>query len=498
MTEVRGARRSGRTQRAVTAIALIALLSAFESCQRRGPGTTTAPSTSVLRVGLGQQSSTNPLIGLRQLSQILSVEGLARPSEEGRMLPAMANGWTVGADGRSLNIKLRPNVRFHDGSAADPKAVAEILPGALRSFMGPVYSDIEDVRVAGDDAVTLVFRQQAPFLIESLDTPVQKPNGIATGPFKNAPNSTNELVANDAYYLGPPTVQRIEVQTFSSIRTAWAEMLRDRIDMLYEVGPDALPSMQNSTTASVFTFTRKFQYVIVLNPNRPTLRSADVRRALNMAVDRSEIVRTALNGYGLASTGPLWPKYWAIKSDSPNFHFDPGTATRTLSRKLKFSCLMPPDFPFERIALELKRQLAAAGVDMSPEQVTYDELAERGAKGDYEAMLIEVISGPTLLRPYLIWHSHGPFNWGKFGAPTSDGALDRVRDAKSEDEYREAVAALNQNFMDDPPAIFLAWSVRARAVSRRFTVTGVEPGRDVLGTIRLWKPSGADLHASRN
>jgi hypothetical protein len=52
-----------------------------------------------------------------------------------------------------------------------------------------------------------------------------------------------------------------------------------------------------------------------------------------------------------------------------------------------------------------------------------------------------------------------------------------------------AVGNLVQTFADDPPAIFLAWSVRARAVSKRFDVQG-EEGRDVLSTLRFWKPAG--------
>jgi hypothetical protein len=159
---------------------------------------------------------------------------------------------------------------------------------------------------------------------------------------------------------------------------------------------------------------------------------------------------------------------------------------------------MPPDSPFERIAITLKRQLAAVGVDLLPEEVSVDELTKRAGVGQYEALLIELISGQTMFRPYVVWHSQGPSNWGKFGTSTSDGALDRVRRAQSDDEYRDAVAGLQQNFMDDPPAVFLAWSVRARAISRRFVVPAVEPGRDVLSTIRLWKPATGDLRASRN
>jgi peptide/nickel transport system substrate-binding protein len=497
MTLVRGECRPGWIRQCVIAMSWIAMALLAGSCRRPASATTPEAST-LLRIGWTQVSAAaNPLIGLRQLTQILSVEALARPGEDGRMGPSMAENWTLGEDGRSLTVKLKPNVTFHDGSPADSQTVASILPGAFRAFAGPVFSDIEGIHPAGDNAVAIAFRQQSPFLIETLDSPFQKPGGIATGPFKVAPNSNNELVSNEAYYLGPPSVKRVQVEAFSSIRTAWAEMLRDRIDMLYEVGPDALQSMENSSTVSVFTFTRRFQYVIVLNPKTPAMRSAAIRRGLNEAINRDEIVRTALNGYGVVSLGPIWPKYWAFKPDAQQFTFDPGEAARVLGRRFKFSCLMPPDFPFERIALEVKRQLAAVGVDMVPEEVSYDDLAQRAGKGDYEAMLIEVISGPTLLRPYLIWHSEGPFNWGRFGAATTDAALDRVRHARSDSDYREAVAGLQQNFMDDPPAIFLAWSVRARAVSKRFTVPDVEVGRDVLSNLRLWKPA-SDLRARRN
>jgi hypothetical protein len=42
--------------------------------------------------------------------------------------------------------------------------------------------------------------------------------------------------------------------------------------------------------------------------------------------------------------------------------------------------------------------------------------------------------------------------------------------------------------IDDPPGIFLAWSDRLRAVSSNFDVH-VEPGRDILLTMRSWRPA---------
>jgi hypothetical protein len=49
--------------------------------------------------------------------------------------------------------------------------------------------------------------------------------------------------------------------------------------------------------------------------------------------------------------------------------------------------------------------------------------------------------------------------------------------------------------VNNPPAIFLAWRERARAVSSRFHVVA-DPGADVLLTMREWQPA-ADARAAR-
>jgi hypothetical protein len=135
---------------------------------------------------------------------------------------------------------------------------------------------------------------------------------------------------------------------------------------------------------------------------------------------------------------------------------------------------------------------------MAIEEATRDQIVQRAGKREFEAAIIDVVSGPTLMRPYLLWHSKAPLNWGEFGNATVDAALDAVRHARNEESYRTAVAGVQRAFMDEPPAIFLAWSQRARAVSRKFLVPTPEPGREILSTLRLWKPASTDSRASRN
>jgi hypothetical protein len=151
---------------------------------------------------------------------------------------------------------------------------------------------------------------------------------------------------------------------------------------------------------------------------------------------------------------------------------------------------------YERLALTVKRQLEAVGVEMIVEEASLDRIIGAVKSRDFEAALVEGVGGPTLLRPYQLWHSKGAGNPGGFGGPVIDVALDRIRHAPTERDYLQAVTDFQQTIVDDPPAIFLAWIERARAVSTRFRVPASEPGRDILATLYQWKPTnvGARTH----
>ena len=495
----------------IAAIGWVATAAATASCSGRAAGESSTPVPVVLRVGVAQLSPTNATSGLRQLSQNLTIEGLLRPGSDGRLQPLLADSWSVANDGASVALHIRSGVKFHDGSPLDPASLVAVLPDAMRSLMGPLFADIDGIGALPPDRVEIRFRKPSPFLFEALEAPIRKPGPsvAGTGPYMPVAGSTTELQANADYYLGPPEINRIVLSNYPTVRAAWAELLRNRLDMLYEVGIDALDSVEASNTISTFTLTRPYQHVVLLNTQTTALRSQVIRRALNLAVDRTAVIREALNGHGIASRGPVSPRYWALPRDAQGFEYDPSRAMHLLDARsgtpgktgpgLRFTCLVLPDAVNERIALALKRQLQLVGVDMNVEETPIDRLAERMDLRQYDAALVEGVSGPTLLRAYYFWHSKTPFNSrGGWGSPALDSALDVARDAASEKTYIQAVGALQQAFVDDPPAIFLAWSVRARAVSKRFVVPPAESGRDVLSTLRLWKPATGDLRASRN
>ncbi|MCU1383965.1 MAG: hypothetical protein JWL71_2662 [Acidobacteria bacterium] len=484
--------------------AVVALLGSASSACRRSAGTLAPDDTRpTLRVGVGGFTAIGNE-GLRALAQNFVVENLARLSDDGRPQPWLAHDWNLSPDGLSLTMNLVSGVKFHDGSPLSADIVVNALKVTLPSTMGPAFSDVESIAATTDRQIVIRLHQPSPFLLDALEVPIPKPGAtlVGTGSFiVDSPQSPTQMHANDGYYLGRPSLARIVVTNYPSVRAAWAEMLRGRIDMLYEVGADALDSLEASSQIATFTFVRRYQYAIVLNAQSEALRSKSVRRGLNMAVDRSGLVDEALNKRGIVSNGPVWLHHYAFRSDLPRFAFDTTQASQLLraggrgAKKLQFTCLIRPDAPSERIALVLKKQLQAVGVELVIEEVPSDKLLSRVRGGTYEAALLEVISGPTMLRPYQLWHSKGFLN---VDSPAIDAALDQVRYSTSTESYQQGVGGFQQAMMDDPPAIFLAWMERARAVSKQFDVPPVESGRDILASLRQWKSSARATQASRN
>jgi peptide/nickel transport system substrate-binding protein len=381
----------------------------------------------------------------------------------------------------------------------DASVVAAILPRRLRESNGAMAEGVT-ARSLSPTVVDLAVPYPSRFWIEALEEPIRKPGSatIATGPFALGASPT-ELWATDDYYLGRPVIDKIQINPFPSVRSAWAELLRNNIDMLYEVGPEALDSLESSTGISVFTFIRSYQLTVTLNTASPPLRSPTVRQALNLAIDRTAIVNRALNGHGVAANGPLRSNHWTGLGDR-GFPFDPQRATAMLKgHHVAFTCLLPIDPMYERLGLELQRQLAAIGVEMRLQSLPPDEMFAAGRARNYEAMIFDSISGPTLLRLYLLWHSAGTLNTIGRGSPRVDAALDEARRATTDEEYRHAATDVQQAFIDDPPAILLAWGERARAVSKRFVVPPPSADRpDILATLRLWTSRNDQRVASRN
>lgn len=482
-------------------------------CETPAPEATSRDNQ--LTIGVPEGSVASAAIGIRELTNILTLEGLTQVhlSIDGRALPRLAEKWTWEEEGLRLRLTLRTDVTFHDGTPLGPDIAAKLVQDAIsrpgNRALYPSLNDIREVRPEGEHEIVIELSQRSALLPEDLHFPLAIRNGteeIGTGAYRVASRESGQVVLEgvDDYYLGAPKIHRLVVSPFEGIRTAWASLLRGDVDMITDVPAEAQEFLRNDDI-DVISFPRSYQFLVAFNMRRPPLNSPNVRRALNLAVDRQALITNVLQGHGVAASGPFWTRHWAYDASVGSTAFDRTFATALLDRtglrpgaatkseipgaRLYFTCLLPARFAvLERIALDLQKQLYEIGVDVQFQVVPIEEYDARIRNGQFDAVLIEAISGPTLVRPYVFWASAKRLNGLNVFAyenAEADRLFQVLRDSTNEGGVRSAVSRLQRVLLEDPPAMFLAWSERTRAFRRDFNVV-LEKDRDPLYTIWQW------------
>ena len=220
-----------------------------------------------------------------------------------------------------------------------------------------------------------------------------------------------------------------------------------------------------------------------------------------------------LQGRWTPSSGPLWPSYWAFDNSVAPYNFDPALAASILDEagfplgrapragdnaaapaRLRFTCFIPAGFTiWERVALEVQKHLYNIGVDMQFEVVPFQEFDTRMREARFDAALNNIISGPTPARAYIFWQSarrYKGLNVFGYENPEAERLFEVLRTTTNEGAVRSATRRLQAVLLDDPPALFLAWDQRARAVRRDYQVVQ-EAGQDPMLTIGQWRPAVA-------
>jgi ABC-type transport system substrate-binding protein len=449
--------------------------------------------TGEIHLGVAEGGSDSPDVGISEVWRSFAYEGLTLRGGDGRPLPRLARSWVVSDDGLRWTFTLQTGVVWHDGSPFTADAAVEALQRALkpqqRSALHPGLNDIVDVKADGPERVTLTLSAPSAFLVDDLDLRLQRPvvsaPAVGTGPF--IPTSVSparvEMRAHERYHGGAPQVARLIVSQHPTARQAWAELLRGELDAVWNVSAERTEFLSDSTIETR-SFPRRYVYVLAFNSSRPQLRSPLVRRALNSAIDREALIRTALRGQGKAAWSPVWPEHWAYDQSGSTFGYAPaltraalagaGFPAKSEESRLRFSCLIPEGFDaVEKLALELQRALHNVGVDLLFESVALSDMEARMTSGTFDAVLLDLLSGPSLSRIYSFWHTPGStpgLNVFGYSDPRVDGALDSLRRSASESVVRAATSELQRAFADNPPGVFIAWSERSRAVSRRVEV----------------------------
>ena len=507
--------RDRRIARALACGALLLALPLASACAAAAPPPGSGDLT--LTIGVAEGAASSDEQGAQQIVNAFVREGLTQLSADGRVQPRVAASWRWEDNGSTLRVVLRPDVKFHDNTPVTAAVVADLLrPMVTDIARQSVYPSFEDITSIEPDGVLDLLIHVSRFsalLPEDLSFPLVRPEAFGTGPYRVVPATTAgdfELRRFDAYYMGRPAIGHVILRPFETLRTTWSSLLRGDVDMATEVPPSSIDFVRNDDV-QVFDFKRWYQYLLAFNSAKGPLRHPQVRLALNLAVDRERLIQRVMQGKASPAYGPIWPGFWAHDATVAPYAFDPDMAARLLDEagfplpavseradappaRFRFVCLVPENLStWERIALEVQRSLFMVGVDVQFKTVSLTEFGESIGAGQFDAALIDLISGPTVGRAYVRLRSAAAFkgttNTLGYENAEAEDLFNVLRRSSNEAAIRTATGRLQRVLLDDPPALFLAWSERSRAIRREFRVVQ-EGERDPLSS--LWRWTAAD------
>jgi peptide/nickel transport system substrate-binding protein len=253
-------------------------------------------------------------------------------------VPGLAQSWDIARDGLTYTFKLRPNVKFHDGTPLTAEAVRFCFERQMND-KGPYYAtgtypyvkgflgNVAGVEVI--DPLTVQIKLKAPltpFLqylahhslyiyspeaLKKFGKDIVK-NPVGTGPFKLEtwePGVKVVLARNDQYWGGAPKLRQAIYVPIIEAQARLAAIKTGEIDLTMDVPPDSLAELRKDGDVVVAETNSSAVWYVTLNTRHPILKDRRVRQALNYAINKDAIIRDILKGTAIVARGPMSPVY---------------------------------------------------------------------------------------------------------------------------------------------------------------------------------------------
>jgi peptide/nickel transport system substrate-binding protein len=293
------------------------------------------------------------------INKPMSEELIGRDLETLKPKPRLATEWKY-LDDLTMEVKLRPNVKWHDGTpfaANDVKfSLERVINPAQKSPRRPDFSWIDHVDVVDPLTVHIKTLAPSPTAVESLaglsmvsekyvrdkgDAAVaDAPMG--TGPYRfvsvdrAAGRVTMEI--NKDYWGEPkPSIGRVTFRTIPDQATQIAELLSGGVHAVRNVPADQISVVNSSGVADIRS--KPILRLVLLTMDAigragdTPLTKLEVRQAVMHAVDRKAILDRVLSGQGQLVEAPVNPFHFGYDPTVKNpYEYNPDKAKRLLAQ----------------------------------------------------------------------------------------------------------------------------------------------------------------------
>ncbi|QXJ23283.1 ABC transporter substrate-binding protein [Actinomadura graeca] len=235
---------------------------------------------------------------------------------------ALATDITHNKDNTVWTVKLRPNVKFHDGSvfgADDVIAVFKRILDKKKPLIEANYVDFIDPEgMEKVDDLTVRFKLREPYgpfkfavsnsniiFYKKGSTPEQ---AMGTGPFSLVsftPGRETVVKRFDAHWGAKPKIDKVKIISFKTAEASTNALIGGQIDASSNILQTSLPTIQKTPGLKVMKSDLNLKVVIGMRADVPPFNDVRVRQAMQLIINRKLALSNAFDGLGAVANDHL-------------------------------------------------------------------------------------------------------------------------------------------------------------------------------------------------
>ena len=395
--------------------------------------------------------------------------------DKGEPQPKLALSWNHSDDYKTWTYKLRPGVKFHDGTPFNAQAAKDNFDRqkdpANNCRCAFYIAGTHDVQAP--DELTLVYNLNDPTVKhpallsqQSSNNVIQSPtawknkgddynrNPVGTGPYVLKSWTAGDrmiLERNPDYWnKGHPHLDRIALKPLPDAQSRFASLQSGEADLVWDDDSDAdnIQKAQKDPKLTVHTYSGSGALVSAFNTQVAPFDDVRVRRALVMALDRKKMSQAITNGLARPASNPYGDGSWVKCKDDGALPYDVEKAKALINdygKPVDFKMILPAEPRGRRFGQVLQQFWKQVGANMEIEQVDQATIPPRAFMRQFQLTPWRIIDladpDPQM---YANFHTGSPVNLASYSNPDLDKLLERARATADIDKRIDDYCAISR------------------------------------------------------
>jgi peptide/nickel transport system substrate-binding protein len=452
-----------------------------------------ACAQTTLRIGLAEDPDIlDPTLARTYVGRIVFAsfcDKLFDIDENLNVVPQLALGYETAPDGLSVTIKLRPNVKFHDGEQLNADAAKYSLDRHMTmvgSFRKPELAVVDHVEVVDPLTIKIILKTPfAPLLAQLTDRAgmMVAPKAAAeagdkfglhpvcAGPYKFVERVPQDRIVGEKFadYWNKDNVHidRVVYLPISDDTVRLANLKSGGLDLIERASATDIKDIRSDPKLKLATALGLGYMGIDINigsgerAKNPLGKSAAVRQALDAAIDREALNQVVFNGEFVPGNQWVSPENYYYQQNFPVPKRDVAKAKALLKEAgvttpFDVDFMVPKGAEPQSVAEVVQAMAAEIGINMKIRVTEFATSLKQAEAGEYEAYLLDWSgrSDPDG-NLYSFYKCKAPLNYPGSCNSDIDKLLDESRIPSDRAQRKAIYEKLTQLILDNKPILYL-------------------------------------------